>query len=137
MGDEAAAKKKRSLALSKFTRSVNTFTSLLDGVSPKSLVEPQYDLVKTCWSALEEAQEEFLEITVDIDAAGGVVDYLDEPEVRHTDALKAYAAYLKAVDDTELAAARQLAQEASLLENEKRKHEVYQRLMEEQAKAKD
>ena len=136
MGDNAAAKKKRSKVLGTFTRNLNTFTGLLEADSPKSLVEPQYEVLKTCWSALEEAQDEYLDATEDIDAAGGL-DYLDNPGVRHTDALKAYAAYLKAADVSELAAVKQRAHDAGLLEHEQRKREADQRLKEEQAKAKE
>ena len=75
MGDNAAAKKKRSKVLGTFTRNLNTFTGLLEAESPKSLVEPQYEVLKTCWAALEEAQDEYLDATEDIDAAGGL-DYI-------------------------------------------------------------
>ena len=136
MGDEAVAKKKRSKALSKFTKNLNTFNGLLEVNSPKSLVEPQYELVKTCWSTLEDAQDEYLDAIEDIDAAGGL-NYLDDPGVRHTEALKAYAAYLKAADVSELAAVKQRAHDADLLGHEQRQREADQRLKEEQARAKE
>ena len=136
MGDEAVAKKKRSKALSKFTKNLNTFNGLLEVNSPKSLVEPQYELVKTCWSTLEDAQDEYLDAIEDIDAAGGL-NYLDDPGVRHTEALKAYAAYLKAADVSELAAVKQRAHDTDLLEHEQRKREADQRHKEDQAKAKE
>ena len=136
MGDEAAAKKERSKVLSKFTKNLNTFVGLLEVNSPKSLVEPQYELLQTCWLALEDAQDKYLDATDDIDADGGL-NYLDAPGVRHTEALKAYAAYLKAADDSELAAVKQRAHEAGMLEHEQRKREADLRLKEEQARAKE
>ena len=56
-----AAKKRRSQALSNFTRSANVFDSLIAESSPSELVKPQFEKVVSCWDKLEAAQEVFIE----------------------------------------------------------------------------
>ena len=135
MADEL--KKKRSQALSKFTRNLNSFSKLLENNSPKVLVDPQFEVVNSCWKVLEDVHDEYLDATdEDIDGDGGV-SYLDTPGERRTTALLAYADYLKAADQTEDAAAKQKAHEARLLEEERLKREATAAKEAEEAKVKD
>ena len=96
MANANAEKRKRTNALSKFTRNINTFDSLLDDAAPPELMKPQWDVVKTCWQALEKAHDDYLEKAEDIDddSAGGSA-YIDAPGERHTTSLIRYSAYLK------------------------------------------
>ena len=136
MGDADALKKKRSLVLGNFTRSANTFEALLKGNSPKILIDPAYQTFETCWASLGAAQDEYLDAIDDINVPGGL-DYLNVPGVRYTDALLAYAAYLKAAEESDAAAAKQKVREASLLENEQRKREAEERQKAEHDKARE
>ena len=71
MADEL--KKKRTKALSKFTRNLNSFTKLLEDNSPKALVDPKYEAVNSCWKVLEDVHDDYLEATdEDIEGDGGV-----------------------------------------------------------------
>ena len=63
---DAAAKKKRTTSLGKFTRNLNTLNDMLDNASPKCIVTPQYEKLCNCWNTLEDAHDAFIEIT-DID----------------------------------------------------------------------
>ena len=57
-----AAKRRRTQALSNFTRTVNTLNGLLDNSAPLSLVNKQYEKLSNCWEILEKAQDSYVEI---------------------------------------------------------------------------
>ena len=66
-------KRKRTQALSKFTRNLNSFTKLLEDNSPKSLVDPQFETVNSCWKVLEDVHDDYIAVTdEDIEGDGGV-----------------------------------------------------------------
>ena len=129
------AKRVRTLAKSKFTRALNVFTRLLAEESPRMLVEPQYETVKSCWESLEKAQDDYLSVTEDDIEAEGGLDYLDDPGEKHTIALIAYSAWLKAASMAEEEKADQKAHEARLLEDTQRKRLAAESKEAEDAKA--
>ena len=95
-------RRKRSNALSNFTRSVNKLEGQIDVPSPASIVKPLFEKMMNCWEKLEEAQEAFIlqnDIDVDQDPDGSA--YLDASETRHSAALKKYAEYLREEQRTE------------------------------------
>ena len=69
MADADVFKRKRTVALGNFTRTVNHLTRLLADVAPSNLVDPYYEKVKTAWEVLEAAHDEYLiQDGVDLDA---------------------------------------------------------------------
>ena len=88
------SKKKRSQALSNFTRAHNELITYIDESAPPVLTTPQFEKVESCWEKLEAAQDDFIEHTdIDVDTDPLGVAYLDEPGTRHGAALKRYAEY--------------------------------------------
>ena len=118
------AKRKRQVALGKFTRNVNHLTQLIDDNAPQNLVDPQYEKVKDAWENLESAHDAYLENDdVDLNAAGGQ-DYLDDPGGRHSAVMLRYSQYLKdkSVSDERLAS--QKADADRRLDEERRRREA-------------
>ena len=97
---ELAAKNKRSQALSNFTRTHNIIEPLLANTdSPSVLVNSQFLKLQETWAKLEEAQDRYIELVTDFDVetdANGIA-YLNDAGERYTNALHAYAEYLKKV----------------------------------------
>ena len=115
-------KKKRSQALSNFTRNVTTFNSLLGDSAPSILVRPQFDKVQSCWEKLELAQECFIEKTdIDIDTHKDGLAYLDEPGNTHSEILHQYSEYLKGGEEDDKHKKEREEEQVRLLEEEKRK----------------
>ena len=128
-----AAKKQRRQALSNFTRTLNTFNTLIEDYSPSVLVEPQFEKVVSCYEKLEAAQDEFIGKTdIDIDVDPNGVAFLDEPSLRHANALKGYSAYLKKDKEVEGVEMKRVVAEQRLLEEERVKKEVRERKVEEE-----
>ena len=97
-----AEKRKRSHALSNFTRSTNKLEEHLTISSPESIVRPLYDKMMICWEKLEEAQESFiLENDIDVDNDPDGAKYLDAPGARHSAAMIKYAEYLRSEEKSE------------------------------------
>lgn len=71
------AKKKRSQALSRFTRNVNTLERLINEQSPKELVTPQFETVRTLWQSLEDAQDDFVEKSDVVEEDAGGLGYFE------------------------------------------------------------
>ena len=98
MADQA--KKKRSIALSAFTRNLNTLLSLMNQSSHIVLVSPQFEKFQQSWDKLEAAHEEFMEKTdIDIEVDSNGLQYLDEPNERKEKGIMCYASYLKISED--------------------------------------
>lgn len=91
------AKKKRSQALSNFTRSNNRLIAMLDDDAPVNLVTPLYSKLESCWETLEKAQDAFIEVAdgIDVDTDPQGCSYLNEPEGTHTTTLKRYSSFIK------------------------------------------
>ena len=123
MADQA--KKKRTQALSKFTRNVNKLVTLLEDDAPPELVSPQYDEVQECWKILEDAHDNYLEEIgdEDLDGPGGLA-YLDKPGGDHSTVLVKYSAYLKSQDEAQRQLATRQAEADRLLEVERRNREA-------------
>ena len=89
-------KKKRTQALSNFTRNINVLHSLLDDTAPSVLVNPQFEKVRNCWEKLELAHDDFIAATdIDIEAEKDGIAFMNGPDERHQDVLRRYSAYLK------------------------------------------
>ena len=102
MGDAAAAKKQRTVALRQYTRNHNNLIKLLDEASPAVLVTPHFEKFQESWSKLEEAQDNFIELTdIDIEADKDGLDFIDEPSERYQQALVRYSTYLKTSEEIE------------------------------------
>ena len=115
-------KKQRSVALSNFTRNLNTFNGLLDDAAPRVLVTPQFNKLQGCWEKLEEAHDKFMEATdIDIDTDKDGLAYIDGPSERHQAALYRYSSYLKTVDEVEHVQLQLKADEDRGVEEENRK----------------
>ena len=115
-------KRKRSQALSNFTRSVNIFNSLIDDNASPILVTPQLEKLNSCWEKLEVAQDNFIGVTdIDIEMDKDGLIFLDEPGIRHGAALIRYSAFLKGEKDNEAMSLQRKAEEDRLLEEERRK----------------
>ena len=92
---DAAAKRRRSSALSNFTRNENLFNNRIKNSAPLSIVTPLYGKVTLAWEALEKAHNEFLEVTeIDIEEDPGGLKYLDEPTGRYDSVSDSYSNYL-------------------------------------------
>ena len=120
------AKRRRSQALSNFTRNVNSFNNLVKNSAPSSIVKPQFDKVLNCWDTLEKAQDSFIELTNidDIDEDEVDLAFLDEPGERRDTVLTVYSDFLKEVDKTERSSEKKKSEDDKLLEDERRKREV-------------
>ena len=106
-------KRKRSQALSNFTRSTNKLEEHIHISSPESIVRPLYDKMMNCWDKLEEAQESFiLENDIDVDNDPDGAKYLDAPGVRHSAAMVKYAEYLRSEEKVEVDNRKQAEAEA-------------------------
>ena len=128
-------KKKRSQALSNFTRNVNKLTELIDSLSPLVVVTPQFEKVMKCWEKLEEAQDEFIAITdiedVDTDPEG--VQYLDAPGIRHSECMKKYSEYLRSEEKVEERNRQQKESDERNFEVERSKREIQESVAKETA----
>ena len=120
-----AEKKRRSYALSNFTRSFNALNSLIDDSAPHVIANPQFEKVKSCWEKLELAQESFIEKTdIDIENDVSGLAFLDEPGERHSAALRRYSEYLKKEDVREKSEVQKKTEEDRLLDWERRKRDA-------------
>lgn len=123
-----AAKKRRSQALSNFTRTVNVFDTLITNASPSELVKPQFEKVMSCWDKLEAAQDDFIEKTdIDVDNDPSGVAYLNEPGGRHSAGMERYSEYLKSVKVIEGLEVEKAATDKKLVEDERLKAEAHER----------
>ena len=117
-------KKKRTRALSNFTRNFNAFQSLLDESAPSILVDPQYAKFKDAWEKLEVAHDDFLaETDIDIETDKDGESYLNEPTTRYQNIMKLYSTYLKKSADDEQKHTQQKVAEDRKAEEEMRKAE--------------
>ena len=94
-----AEKKRRSIALGGFTRSVNLLNTVINEKSPISVVTPKYDRVNEAWYKLEAAHDAFIEQTdIDIEEHADGIKYLD----KHTETFKKvvsdYSVYFKSAE---------------------------------------
>ena len=92
-------KKRRSVALGGFTRSVGVLRSAITTESPICVVTPKFEKVNDAWDKLEAAQEAFIEATdIDIDNHADGLKYLDTPTETFTNVVKEYSDYFKKVE---------------------------------------
>ena len=98
--DAVTAKKRRSAALSTFTRNEKALNALLDDDSPKQVVTPQYEKLQACWNKLEEIHDAFIEVA-DGDIPEVDLNKLDEPNERYLAVVKRYSTFLKTSDTVE------------------------------------
>ena len=125
MGDAAAAKRRRSSALSNFTRNENLLNGRITNSAPLSIVTPLYEKVTTAWEALEKAHDEFLELTdIDIDEDAGGLKYMDEPAGRYDSILTSYSNYLKQESEKEKTEEVKKSEEQVRLETERKRREA-------------
>ena len=117
-------KKKRSQALSRFTRNINILAKLLDEDAPTEVVAPQFETVKTLWQSLEDSHDDFIEKSEDVEENDGGLGYLDEPGERHATILVRYSAYLKGKVQLERETENKKVEADRLLDEERRKREV-------------
>ena len=89
-------KKQRSACLYKFTRNYNLLIEAINAVSPESVVTPQFEKLKECWSKLEEAHDNFITATdIDIENDAGGAAYIDAPGKNYQNAVKRYSEFFK------------------------------------------
>ena len=118
-------KKKRTQALSKFTRAYNELIQQIDDSAPAILTTPQFEKVEACWEKLEDAQDDFIENTdIDIDTDPQGIQYLDEPGQRHALGLKRYAEYLKQEKAVQTKHLEETAAQQKVVEEERLKTEA-------------
>ena len=128
-------KKKRTRALSNFTRNFNAFQSLLDESAPSILVDPQYAKFKDAWEKLEVAHDDFLaETDIDIETDKDGESYLDEPSTRYQNIMKLYSTYIKKSADDEQQHVQQKVAEDRKAEEEIRKNQENERIAAEEAR---
>ena len=121
-------KKKRSQALSHFTRAYNELTTYIDESAPPVLTTRQFEKLESCWEKLEAAQDVFIEETdIDVDEDPLGIKYLDEPGARHASVLKRYAEYLKKAKVTETRDLEESAANQKLAEEDRLRTEAEQR----------
>ena len=132
-------KRKRSRTLGKFTRTYNTLVKLLDQEgSNRSVVDPQFESLKTIWEALEDTHEDYLanaDAAVSDDAVEAA--YLDEPGERYTTAVVRYSEYLKSQDESKQKSEESKVKGDRLYEDERRKRETKELKEEEELRAKE
>ena len=117
-----AEKKQRKVALTNFTRNLNSLVRLLDNSSPKVLVTPQFEKLRSHWTKLEESQDLFLATTdIDIETDVNGITYIDGPDQLFQEIMIRYSSYLKASDDVERATDEEKAVEDRAKETEVRK----------------
>ena len=122
---DAAAKRRRSSALSNFTRNENLFNNRITNSAPLSIVTPLYDKVTLAWEALEKAHDEFLEVTeIDIEEDPGGLQYLDEPTGRYDSIIDSYSNYLRQETEKEKTAEVKKSEDQVRLETERKKREA-------------
>ena len=122
---DATAKRRRSSALSNFTRNENLFNNRITNSSPLSIVTPLYDKVTVAWEALEKAHDEFIEVTeIDIEEDAGGLKYLDEPAGRYDSVIESYSNYLKQESEKEKREEVKKSEEQVRLETERKKREA-------------
>ena len=94
-------KKRRSQSLSNFTRSINAFNTLITQSATTDLVKPAFANIMSCWELLETAQGNFIDKTdIDVEKDVNGIKFLDEPEKRHSGALRSYSDYLNKDKDS-------------------------------------
>ena len=99
---DKATKKRRSYALSIFTRTSNALKTLMDEAAPLTLVTPMNEKKCQSWEKLENKQEEFIEASeIDVEEDPDGLQYLIEPDSRKQAALVRYARYLKHQEEVE------------------------------------
>ena len=122
---DATAKRRRSSALSNFTRNENLFNNRITNSAPLSIVTPLYDKVTVAWEALEKAHDEFIEVTeIDIEEDAGGLKYLDEPAGRYDSVIESYSNYLKQESEKEKTEEVKKSEEQVRLETERKKREA-------------
>ena len=122
---DVAAKRRRSAALSNFTRNENLFNKRIENSAPLSVVTPLYEKVNVTWEALEKAHNEFLEVTdIDIEEDDGGQKYMDDPMGRYDSILESYSNYLKKESEREETAEVKRSEVRERLEIEKKKREA-------------
>ena len=118
------SKRKRIVALGKFTRNANHLTKLIEDAAPSNLVDPSAEKVKTAWEDLEAAHDDYLvQNGVDLDAVG-VQDYLDDPGGRYSAVMLGYSQYLKDKSESDEKLAGQKADADRRLDDERRRREA-------------
>ena len=124
------AKNKRSQALSNFTHVHNYLTPLLANTdNPPVLVDPQFAKLQLAWEKLEAAQDVYIEqaTDIDVDTDKNGIAYLDDAGVRYTNALHAYAEYLKSREAKDSDDKKRAAADSKLEEDERLKAEAQER----------
>ena len=100
MDAATTTKKRRSAALSTFTRNEKALNALLDDDSPKQVVTPQFEKLQACWNKLEEIHDAFIEVA-DGEIPEVDLNKLDEPNERYLAVVKRYSTFLKTSDTVE------------------------------------
>ena len=128
-------KRKRTAALSTFTRNVKSLTQMLDSGSPKIVVDTQFEKLQVCWNKLEEAHDEFIKNSeVDLDEDSADMKYLDEPSERHLGMVKRYSENFKTSVVVERDEVQQKDAEARAAE-EKFRREAEEKVRKDEVKA--
>ena len=98
---DAAAKKKRSAALGKFTRNLNTLSGMLDTETPEEIVKTQFEKLRICYNTLEDVHDAFLEVTEieDIETDKDGIHYLDKHSETFNKTVNRYSEYLKSLTE--------------------------------------
>ena len=132
-------KKQRSAALSKFTRNLNSLTNLLDSNSPGSLVNPQFDKLKTCYENLEEMHDAFITATeIDVETDKDGFAYMDGPSDQYNAIMKRYSDSLTVFAEEERGQRKERENDVREAEMENRRLiETEKRAAEEQARVEE
>ena len=138
MMDADVVRRRRSTALSNFTRNENSFKKLLDSKAPAPIVKPLYEKVVSAWEALEKAHNEFLEITdIDIETDNVGHRYMDEPVERFDAVMMSYSDFLKREEEKGKTAEARKFENQERLENERRKREAKEAMDAEEVQRKE
>ena len=127
-----AEKKRRSLALGNFTRSVNILTKLIADNAPIIVVTPKYEKVNETYYKLEAVHEEFIEKTdIDIEEHADGLKYLEKPAETFLNTVNAYSEYFKKIENDEQEKITNKDEADKLLENQRFERENNARIQEE------
>ena len=97
--------------------------------NPPVLVNPQFVKLQVAWEKLEAAQDVYIEQATDndIDTDANGITYLDDAGVQSTNALHAYADYLKNREAKDTRDKKRAAADSKLEEDERLKAEAQER----------
>ena len=95
-------KKERTIALSNFTRNLNSLNTMITNSAQTSIVVEQFNKFKGCWDKLEAAHDAFISVTdIDIETDKDGLSYIDAPNDKFNAAVQYYSDFLKTANDNE------------------------------------